>query len=253
MDGINVTPQRLLEDLPQGLDLAWLLPAGRPASRGASLFLHRDLNDHALRKPPAQSFSPAELEQAKQEGFEAGLQAGLNAAAASREVAEAATLDMVARLLVDARAASAAATDQAGAVLAQALVSAMGAIMPDLVRRSGLGEAGAMLTQVLAGLSREPDVRVEVRPELADGVTALVGRLAPELSNRVTVQGLDRLAAGEVLVRWSAGHARRQPGAVWQAVMDRLEPVLDPVLDVEAVRQSEGPVMVPSRGGSHDE
>ena len=110
-----------------------------------------------------------------------------------------------------------------------------------------------MLTQVLAGLSREPDVRVEVRPELADGVTALVGRLAPELSERVTVHGIERLAAGDVWVRWSAGHARRQPGAVWQAVMDRLEPVLDQVLDAEAVRQSKGPVMVPSRGGSHDE
>lgn len=253
MDGIDITPQRLLEDLPQGLDLAWLLPAGRPVNRGASLFLHRDLNDHALRKPPAQSFSPAELEQAKQEGFDAGLQAGLHAAAASRETAQAATLETLAGLLVDARAASAAASDQAGAVLAQALVSAMGAIMPDLVRRSALGEAGAMLTQVLPGLSREPDVRVEVRPDLADGVAALVARLAPDLSDRVTVQGLDRLAAGEVLVRWSAGHARRQPGAIWQAVMDRLEPALGPALNAEAVRQSEGLVMVPSRGGSHDE
>lgn len=251
MDGINVTPQRLLEDLPQSLDLAWLLPAGRPANRGASLFLHRDLNDHALRKPPAQSFSPAELEQAKQEGFEAGMQAGLDAAAASRETAQAATLETLAGLLVDARAASAAAADQAGAVLAQALVSAMGAIMPDLVRRSGLGEAGAMLTQVLAGLSREPDVRVDVRPELADGVTALVGRLAPELSERVTVHGIERLAAGEVWVRWSAGHARRQPEAIWQAVMDRLEPALGLTLSAEAVQQPEGPSSVPPRGDSH--
>lgn len=251
MDGINVTPQRPLEDLPQGLDLAWLLPAERPASRGAALFLHRDLNDHALRKPPAQSFSPAELEQAKQEGFEAGLQAGLDAAAASRETAQASTLETLAGLLVDARAASAAATEQAGAVLAQALVSAMGAIMPDLVRRSGLGEAGAMLTQVLAGLSREPDVRVEVRPELADGVTALVGRLAPELSDRVTVHGLDRLASGEVLVCWSAGHARRQPGAIWQAVMDRLEPALGPTLNAETVQQPEGLSSVPPKGDSH--
>lgn len=251
MDGISITPQRLLEDLPQSLDAAWLLPAVRPASRSTSLFMHRDLNDHALRKPPAQSFSPAEMEQAKQEGFEAGLQAGLVAAAASREAAQAATLDILAGLLVDARAASAAAADQAGAVLAQVLVSAMGAIMPDLVRRSALGEAGAMLTQVLPGLSREPDVRVEVRPELADGVAALVGRLAPELSDRVTVQGLDRLAAGEVLVRWSAGHARRQPGAIWQAVMDRLEPALGPTLSAEAVQQQGGPSSVPPRGDSH--
>ena len=175
----------------------------------------------------------------------------MDAAAASRETAQAATLETLAGLLVDARAASAAAADQAGAVLAQALVSAMGAIMPDLVRRSGLGEAGAMLTQVLAGLSREPDVRVNVRPELADGVTALVGRLAPELSERVTVHGIERLAAGEVWVRWSAGHARRQPEAIWQAVMDRLEPALGLTLSAEAVQQPEGPSSVPPRGDSH--
>ena len=251
MDGISLTPLRLLEDLPQSLDAARPPPAVRPASRGTSLFMHRDLNDHALRKPPAQSFSPAEMEGAKQEGFEAGLQAGLAAAAASREAAEAATLDILAGLLVDARAASAAAADQAGAVLAQALVSAMGTVMPDLVRRSALGEAGAMLTQVLPGLSREPAVQVEVRPELADGVAALVGRLPPELSDRVTVQGLDRLADGEVLVRWSAGHAQRQPGAIWQAVMDRLAPGLGPATNAEAAQQLEGPSSVPPRGDSH--
>ena len=167
MDGINVTPHHLLQNA------AGLLPARRLASRNTSLFLHRDLNDHALRKPPAQSFSPEELERTKQEGFEAGRQAGLDAAAASREAAQAATLDVLAGLLVDARAASAAAADQASAVLAQTLVSAMGAVMPDLVRRSAFNEAGAMLAHVLPGLSREPNVRVEVRPELADGMAAL--------------------------------------------------------------------------------
>ncbi len=251
MDGINVTPRDLLLDLPEGLDATGLLPARRLASRSTSLFLHRDLNDHALRRPQAQSFSPADLDQAKQAGFEAGRQAGLDAAAASREAAQAATLAVLAGLLVDARAASAAAADQAGAVLAQTLVSAMGAVMPDLVRRSAFNEAGAMLAHVLPGLSREPDVQVEVRTDLADGVAALVGRLAPDLSDRVTVQGFERMAAGEVRVRWSGGHARRQPAAIWQAVMERLEPALGPTLNTEAVQQPEGPSTVPPKGDSH--
>jgi hypothetical protein len=156
-------------------------------------------------------------------------------------------------LLAEARAASAAVADQAGAVLAQTLVSAIGAVMPDLVRRSGLNEVGAMLAQVLPGLSREPAVRVDVRPELADDVAAMVGRLAPELSARVTVQGVEPLADGEVRVHWSDGHARRQPAAIWQAVMDRLEPALGPASSAAAVQKSEGPATVPSRGNSHGE
>ena len=247
MDGINLTPQRFLQDT------AALLPAQRLASRTRPLFLQRDLNDHVPRKPPAESFSPAEMDQAKQAEFEAGRQAGLHAAAASREAAQAAALDRLAGLLTDARAASAAAADQAAATLAQTLVSAMGAVMPDLVRRSAFNETRAMLVRVLPGLSREPDVRVEVRPELADGVAALIGRLAPELSDRVTVHSLERLAAGEVQVRWSAGHAQRQPAAIWQAVMDTLRAALDPTWREEAVRQSDAPAMVASKGESDGE
>ena len=83
-----------------------------------------------------------------------------------------------------------------------------------------------MLAQVLPGLSREPELLVLVRPEMRDGLAALVARLGREGAGHVSVQGDETLDDGEVRVRWSAGEARRQPAAIWQAVVQMLQPAL---------------------------
>lgn len=196
---------------------------GRPR---APLFLGRDLSEHGLRQPTAPVYSLAEVDVVRQDCLKAGREAGLAEAALARETAEAAALERLAAGIADARSEAATVADQAAAALVQAMLSALGAVMPDLVRRSALEEAGAMLAQVLPGLSREPAVVVAVRPELQDGVAALVARLGREEANRVRVQGDGTLADGDVRVRWSAGEARRQPAAIWQAVMGMLQPAL---------------------------
>jgi len=224
MEGVGIPYGRMLREIEEN----WSLPDRRRTSRTASVFLQRNFNDDALRQPPPRAYTEAELDQARQDGFETGRVAGLAAAAASREAAEAEALAVLAGLLADAAAAGAQAADQAGAALARTLLGALGAVMPELVRRSALAEAESMLAIVLPGLSAEPAVTVEVPPAIEPGLGRLVARIAPDVADKVVVHARAQLAPGEVRVRWSAGQARRDPDAVWTRVMDRLEPALAP-------------------------
>jgi flagellar assembly protein FliH len=208
-------------------------PAARSASPAArtSLFLRRDLSDEALRQPPEPSFTQAELDAARQDGFDAGHAAGMATAAASREAARTASeiqaMRTIAALMADARKESARVADLAADALARTVIAAMDSVMPDLIRRSALGEVSALLALVLPGLSREPAVRVEVPLEIADSIAATLATLPPEQRDTVTVAGMAPLRPGEARVHWAAGHARRQPAEVWDGVMQALHPALD--------------------------
>ena len=210
----------LLDDAqhaPQRRDLACTRPL---------LFLQRDLSEQALRQPDEPRFSRDEMSLAKQEGFDAGYAAALADAAASRAAAEVMALRAIAGAMTDAAAQAARVSDQAAAALGGALTHAMRAVVPELMRRSGLVEASAMLAQLLPGLSREPEVRVAVAPELADGLSASLAGFAPDLRERIQIAGSGQAGEADVSVRWHAGQARRQPAQVWSAVMETLEAAL---------------------------
>jgi hypothetical protein len=208
-------------------------PSARTLSRTprASLFLQRDLSDEALRQPVEPRFSQTELAAVRQEGFDAGHAAGMATAAASREAARTASeihaLGIIAASLADARAESARVADLAADALARTLIAAMDSVMPELIRRSALSEASAVLAHVLPGLSREPAVQVEVPREIVDSIAATLASLPPEQRDTVTVAGRDRMRPGDVRIRWASGHARRQPAQVWESVMEALHPALD--------------------------
>ena len=169
-------------------------------------------------------FSESDLATSRQDGFDSGFAAGTAAAAASREVLEAHTLERISIVMEMARAEAGRVADDAARVLADTLLAAMNAAMPDLIQHSALGEIGAMLAHVLPGLSREPAIRIEVPHEIRDGVTALIATLGGEQSDRITVTGGDRMTPGEARIFWRAGHARRQPAEIWQSVLDAIDP-----------------------------
>jgi flagellar biosynthesis/type III secretory pathway protein FliH len=202
----------------------------RPRPRGATSFLQRDFSEDASPKPVAPQFSPAELAAIKQEGFEAGYATGLAEAAASeaaeRTSSEVHALGIIADAMANGCEQAAAVADQAAGALARTLVTSLDAVMPDLIQRSALNEVDAMLAHVLAGLSREPAVRIGVPRAIADYVAATLASLGPEHRAKITVVGEDHMAPGEVRVDWGAGRAWRQPAEVWQAVMNVLNPAL---------------------------
>lgn len=191
-------------------------------------FLARDLSEHALRLPPEATFTKAELAAAGQDAFAAGHAAGLAEASASQAAAKAAALAVIGDALRDAAAEAGRVADQSAAALARTLLAAMQAVVPNLIERTALTETQAMLAQLLPGLSREPHVQVTVPCGLECGIEAMLDTLPPSDRGRITVVGSSNLGRGEAEVAWSAGHALRRPDRVWAAVMNALEPALNP-------------------------
>jgi flagellar biosynthesis/type III secretory pathway protein FliH len=107
--------------------------------------------------------------------------------------------------------------------------------MPDLIRRSAIGETRAMLAHVLPGLSREPVVRIEVPPNLVSYVEESCKPLAQRHSGMIVVTGESTMRPGDVRVHWNSGHAGRQPAQIWEAVMEALDPVLNETQSKETV------------------
>jgi flagellar biosynthesis/type III secretory pathway protein FliH len=215
----------------------WIRQGGRARpsdvglSSSAALFLQRDLNDEALHKAAEPVIGRAELAATRQEGFDAGYSAGLAAAAgtqaAYRTAAEVHTLEGITAALQDGCRQAANVADSAAAALARALIEAMRAVMPDLIRHTAVNETRAMLAHILPGLSREAVVHIEVPPEIGRYVETMLAPLAVEQRDKIRVIAKDGMRPGETRVHWASGHARRQPAQIWQTVMEALQPALD--------------------------
>jgi flagellar biosynthesis/type III secretory pathway protein FliH len=219
MDGSHVLPVLVEPDWPR---CSTPLPTIKPRS----LFLQRDLSDEALQAPIEIQFSREELGAAKQAGYDEGFAAGRAGAAGSMAAAVATALGTIAAAMHDSGQAASRVADSAAEALARTLIRALGSVMPELVRRSALAEAGALIAQVLPGLSREPEIQIAVPGVIADGVTAVLAGLPADFRGRIAVTGRDDMQAGEARISWEAGHASRQPGEVWRAVMATLESAL---------------------------
>jgi flagellar biosynthesis/type III secretory pathway protein FliH len=205
----------------------WSRPEFAPSRRRpAAMFMLRNFDDVVPPEAFEPSFTAEDLEVARREGFAEGQADGHAVAGNSRAAAEAAALANIATALAESRDVAAAVADQAAGALAKTLVAALGAVMPDLIRRSALSEAAAMLAHILPGLAREPDIRIEVPADIADGIAAALVPLASEHRGKIDVAGADHLPVAEARVRWAAGEARRQPAQIWEAVMEMLRPAL---------------------------
>jgi flagellar assembly protein FliH len=196
------------------------LPRAMPAA-----FLQRDFSEPAPRPPAAPALTQQDLAAARQDGFGAGQAAARVEAAASRAAAASQALGTIAAALAAGRTEAAAVADQAAGALSRTLLAALRAVMPELIRRSALHEAGAMLGHVLPGLSREPRVRIDVAADLADDITALLAGLAPAGGAMIAVTAQPDMADGEVRIQWQSGAARRRPAEIWDAVMAALNAV----------------------------
>ena len=201
------------------------LAAGQqPCLAGAALFMRRDLSEQALRAPAEPQFDQSQMADARRQGFDAGRSAGLAESDASLLAQQSRALAKIAASMADADAQATRVADGAAAALASALLAALNTAMPDLIRRSALSEAGAMLAQVMPGLSRQPHVDVQVPPEISQAISAL---LVPSGGGRVAVRAAPSMQPGGVLVSWSTGEAERRPDDLWRGVMELMEPLLE--------------------------
>lgn len=170
--------------------------------------------------PPPPTFSEAELAQAREDGFEAGKQAGLEEAGAGLEarIAKAAeTLGDQFPGLFEREKETAEKNLETAVAVAAAIAAKM---FPDLNRRHGVSEVVDLAIQCLEHLRDEPRVLLKVAPALREAVSERVTEQAARVgyAGRVEVLEDGNLAEGDCRIEWSDGGAERDINALWQSV-----------------------------------
>lgn len=200
--------------------------AGRPG--WASALFDEDFDapaptDPEVIAPPAAPLTPADVAAARERGIEEGRAA----AAAEAEVAAetlAAAADALIHELVSLREAMHAAAEENATAIARLLLDTLATLFPALCARHAEAEARALVSALLPGLAREPEVVIRAAPELVDALAHEAARACPDDSHRVRIVSDIAIPPGDVRLRWQGGAARRDAAGLWEAVAEVLAP-----------------------------
>jgi flagellar biosynthesis/type III secretory pathway protein FliH len=220
-----------------GLASAFLRDAPADYGRGAPGILYvEDFDAPAPRDRRAPdiitpSFTHAELEAAREEGFKAGLATAQGEHHAVQAELRTAALTAIGEALAAARGEAATVAQHMAGELVATVLALVEAALPAAAASLAGSEVAALLACVLAPLKREPALAVRVHPDVHDETEDAIARIWPDHLTRVTILPDAALAGSDVVVTWSDGEARRDTGALWVAIRAALAPCALPGLD----------------------
>lgn len=184
-------------------------PAGAPADPAAT-----------QAPPPEPSFTQAELEAARAEGFAAGREQGLKEAQASDQQATTRAIEAVGSSLASllAEQSNALAAHERNALAAA--VTMVRKLFPRLAAGQGIGEIEQVIGQCLARLREEPRIVVRVADPLLDLLRERINDLALHagFAGKVVLLAEESLAIDAVRVEWADGGAERNSEQIWQSI-----------------------------------
>lgn len=184
-----------------------------------------DLPAHANVPEPEviePSFSAAELESARAEGFQAGSAAAAEHAADAEQARIRQVLTAVAAQLNATRDELMQHAEQAAVTTARLLLGSLGVVLPELAGRYGEAELQAVIRVVLPGLFQEPAMTLRVNPCHAAAVTREIERHEPDLADRLQIVPTDTVPPGDARIAWRNGSAVRDAAALWAQVTEAL-------------------------------
>jgi flagellar assembly protein FliH len=186
------------------------------------------------------TFSAAELEAARDEGFESGRAAALAEAAAADHAAIREAVARIAEHLHDARDAAADVATRCAEAVARVLLDSLSVALPALCARHGDAELAAVMATLLPALAQEPAITVRVHPHHAAALGHEIERLDPDVAARCRVVGAAAMAPGDLQVAWRNGNATREVSKLWDQVAEALGAT--GLLDAEAAVQEEASI-----------
>jgi flagellar assembly protein FliH len=166
------------------------------------------------------TFSQADVDAAREEGFAAGKEEGIRAAANTTEhrITESLRL-LIERLAELFRMQDEANTDTARNAITVAITIAR-KMFPDLASRNALGEVERVAEMAMETVVDDSPMVVRVNPELrdplAERIDAHIAGTAAE--GRVTVSGDADLPVGDCRIEWRDGGAERNAAALWKDI-----------------------------------
>ena len=167
------------------------------------------------------------LSASREHAYADGVAAGLAQAQAQHRDDLRRALDRIACGVTEARQALLAAAEHASHDVAELLLSALAAVMPELLRRHGDAEAAAVARAILpALLLHEPTVTIRCHPHTMPAIEAELAALEDDAGSCVRLVSDEELPPGDVRLAWPEGRARRSARELWSAVAEALAPLL---------------------------
>jgi flagellar assembly protein FliH len=171
------------------------------------------------------TFSQADVDAAREEGFAAGKEEGIRAAANTTEhrITESLRL-LIERLSELFRMQDEANTDTARNAITVAITIAR-KMFPDLASRNALGEVERVAKMAMEKVLNDSPVVVRVNPELRDPLAERIdGHTAGTAAEgRITVSGDADLPVGDCRIEWRDGGAERDADAMWKDIDEIIE------------------------------
>jgi flagellar assembly protein FliH len=167
--------------------------------------------------PTRRSFTPVELETARQDAHAQGVEAGRAAALGSAEARAADALATLAGKLGALVQAATAAENARTHELVAAMTTIARKLMPGLAERHGTAEIEALLLDCLGRLHDEPRVVVRVNDGVLDLMRERLDALAAGIgfTGRIIAFADPAVAAGDARIEWADGGAERDSARAW--------------------------------------
>ena len=166
------------------------------------------------------TFSQADVDAAREEGFAAGKEEEMRAAAATTEsrITESLTV-LMERLSELFRMQDDANVDTARNAITVATTIAR-KMFPDLASRNALGEVERVAEMAMEKVLNDSPVVVRVNPELRDPLAQRIDAhtAGTAAEGRVTVSGDADLPMGDCRIEWRDGGAERDTAAMWKGI-----------------------------------
>jgi flagellar assembly protein FliH len=166
------------------------------------------------------TFSEDELEAAKKEAYETGMQDGTQQ---SSETIERETLNII-RIISQSITELFGIQEQAnnrmvsdGVGIASAIIRKL---FPDLNENNGVSEIERLIETTLLRLIEEPRVVIRVNPVLTEAIDKRIDGLkaGSGYEGRIVLKEDEKISLGDCRIEWGDGSAERNSSMVWQAI-----------------------------------
>ncbi|PJB69582.1 MAG: flagellar protein FlbE [Alphaproteobacteria bacterium CG_4_9_14_3_um_filter_47_13] len=179
-------------------------------------------------EPPPPTFSEAELEAARKQGFEQGRTKALAEAEASREKFIAGLLDIISQkfqTLFSSESSRESRYESEAVTLANAIFKKL---FPALNEKEGLAEIEQIILSTLKNRRELPGIFIEIHTDYVEAIEKRLATITGDLkeSGKITIIGKDNLRAGDCHMTWKDGGANRLADALAEEIHSHLEHML---------------------------
>lgn len=186
-----------------------------------------DVFDHTRPCAPqveADKFTLADLAARQKKGWEEGFAAGLEAGLTDLQAGVQINISEIATEIRTAKAEFLTQAEHIADELAGLLLAAFGNILPTLCAQYGLAEISAVAAEILPSLGREPQLRIQVAPDRMASLRAILAQYDADLVQNISLLPASKLGPSDIVIRWHHGEAVRNADAMWRNILAILAP-----------------------------